>query len=122
MARLFDAAYVGDREAAQDPLVSPRFATVEQVRSFPPTLVITASEDSLAPEAEAFKDKLIEAAVAVTFQRFEGAAHGFTHEGGPEADEAWRLMADHLARHLPRQPHQQPRHDDRPIALVNDIR
>jgi acetyl esterase len=100
MARMFDVAYVGSREAARNPLVSPFYATGEQVRSFPPTLVITASEDSLAPEAEAFKDKLIEAGVEVTFNRFEGAGHGFTHTGEPGAEEAWRLMTDHLVRYL----------------------
>jgi len=64
MCRLFDAAYVGGREAAKNPLVSPYYAAIEQFRSFPPTLMITAGQDSLAPEAEVFKDKLIEAGVA----------------------------------------------------------
>jgi acetyl esterase len=100
MARMFDLAYVGSREAATNPLVSPIYASAEQVRSFPPTLVITASEDSLAPEAEAFKDRLIQAGVEVTFKRFEGASHGFTHAGEPGAEEAWRLMAEHLVRNL----------------------
>ena len=104
MCRLFDAAYTGSREAARNPLISPCYATVDQVRSFPPTLVITAGRDSLAAEAEAFKDKLIEAGVPVTFKRFEDARHGFTHEGGPEADEAWQLMIDHLNRYLERPP------------------
>jgi len=101
-ARMFDLAYVGSRELAGNPLVSPCYATDEQVSSFPPTLVITAGEDSLAPEAEAFKDRLIEAGVDVTFRRFEGASHGFTHTGEPPAEEAWRLMIDHLVRHLGR--------------------
>jgi acetyl esterase len=100
MCRLFDAAYTGSREAAKNPLVSPCYATVDQVRSFPPTLVITAGQDSLAAEAEAFKDKLIEAGVPVSFKRFDDARHGFTHEGGPEADEAWQMMIDHLDRYL----------------------
>ena len=92
----------GAARLAGNPLVSPCYATDEQVSSFPPTLVITAGEDSLAPEAEAFKDRLIEAGVDVTFRRFEGASHGFTHTGEPPAEEAWRLMIDHLVRHLGR--------------------
>jgi acetyl esterase len=99
-ARIYDAAYVGDRAAAKNPLVSPSYATLEQLRSFPPTLVITAGNDSLAPEAEAFKDRLKECGVPVTFKRFEGARHGFTHFGDPGADEAWLLMIDHLKRYL----------------------
>jgi acetyl esterase len=99
-ARIYDAAYVGARAAAKNPLVSPCYATVQQLRAFPPTLVITAGSDSLAPEAEAFKDRLMEAGVPVTFKRFEGARHGFTHFGEPGADEAWLLMIEHLKRHL----------------------
>lgn len=100
MCRMFDQAYAGSREAAKNPLISPVYASLDRLSSFPPTLVITAGEDSLAPEAEAFKDKLIEAGVPVTFRRFEGARHAFTHRGGPDAEEAWQLMADHLERHL----------------------
>jgi acetyl esterase len=100
MCRMFDQAYAGSREAAKNPLISPLYATLDRLSSFPPTLVITASEDSLAAEAEAFKDRLIEAGVPVTFKRYEGARHGFTHSGGPEAEEAWQMMADHLERCL----------------------
>ena len=100
MARVFDAAYTGSREAAKNPLISPCYATADQIKSFPPTLVITASQDSLAPETEAFKDRLIEAGVPVTFKRFEGAPHGFTLSGEPGAEEAWQMMIDHLTRYL----------------------
>lgn len=99
-ARIYDAAYVGSREAAKNPLVSPYYAAPEALRAFPPTLIITAGNDSLAPEAGAFKDRLIEAGVPVTFRHFEGARHGFTHFGDPEAGEAWRSIIDFLERHL----------------------
>ncbi|MBN1629667.1 MAG: alpha/beta hydrolase [Thermoleophilia bacterium] len=102
MCRVFDQAYAGTREAAKNPLISPYYATVEQVRSFPPTLVITAGQDSLAAEAEAFAQKLRDAGVEVTGRRFEGARHGFTHKPGPQAAEAWQMMIDHLNRYLPR--------------------
>ena len=102
LCRIFDIAYAGSREAAKNPLVSPLYAAVEQLKSFPPTLVITAGQDSLAPEAEAFKDKLVEAGVAVTYKRFESARHGFTHFGDPEAAGAWQMMIDHLKRYVDR--------------------
>lgn len=102
MCRIFDQAYAGTREAAKNPLISPYYATVDQVRSFPPTLVITAGQDSLAGEAEAFAQKLLDAGVQVTSKRFEGARHGFTHKPGPQAAEAWQMMIDHLNRYLPR--------------------
>jgi acetyl esterase len=100
LARVFDVAYCGSREAAKNPLVSPCFATVEQVRSFPPTLMISASQDSLAPEEASFKDKLVSAGVPVTYRLFEGCRHGFTLMGGRQADEAWQMMIDHLKSHL----------------------
>jgi acetyl esterase len=100
MSRVFDAAYAGTREAAKDPLISPYYAPLDQVQSFPPTLVITAGLDSLAPEAEAFKDKLIEAGVEVTFKRFEGARHGFNLRGDPGAEESWQMIIAHLKRYL----------------------
>ena len=98
MSRVYDQAYAGTREAAKNPLISPYYATLDQVKSFPPTLVITAGLDSLAPETEAFKDKLIEAGVDVTFKRFEGARHGFNLTGDPGADESWQMMTNHLKR------------------------
>ncbi len=100
MSRVYDQAYAGTREAAKNPLISPYYATLDQVKSFPPTLVITAGLDSLAPETEAFKDKLIEAGVDVTFKRFEGARHGFNLTGDPGADESWQMMTNHLKRYL----------------------
>ena len=77
MARIFDAAY-RNPEDGKDPLVSPSFATEDMVKDFPPTLVITAGGDSLAPETERLKDTLVSAGVDVTFKRFEGMPHGFT--------------------------------------------
>ena len=100
MARMFDAAYCGDRAAAKNPLISPVYADVEALRTFPPALMISASEDSLAPEEATFKDQLLAAGVPVTYKLFEGAAHGFTLKKGAACDEAWEMMIVHLKRHL----------------------
>ena len=102
IARIFDACYCNSKDGRKNPLVSPAFATVDQVKAFPPTLVITARQDSLCEETEKFKDKLVEAGVDVTFKRFD-APHGFTHLGGPEAAEAWQMMIDYLNRYLQHQ-------------------
>ena len=99
MSRIADQCYCHKKEDRKDPLVSPVFASVEQVKSFPPTLVITAAGDSLCEEGEKFKDLLLEAGVDVTFKRFNGK-HGFTHYGGAEADEAWLMMIGYLAERL----------------------
>ena len=99
MCRMFDACYLNDKEGRKNPLISPVFATVDQLRDFPPTLVITASGDSLCGEGERFKDKLIEAGVDVSFERFKGP-HGFNLRKSEESDRSWRMIIDHLKRYL----------------------
>lgn len=109
MCRIFDAAYCTEEERF-NPLVSPALVPPDMVDSFPPTLVITASLDSLAQETERFKDTLVSAGVEVEFKRFEGATHGFTvmteKQGKKHPDiyrmsrEAWALMKDFVNRHM----------------------
>lgn len=103
LSRIFDAAYCEPEERA-NPLVSPALATEDMVNQFPPTLVITAGQDSLASETEKFKDTLIRAGVDVIFKRFEGAIHGFTIITEKQAKKfpkvyaqslvAWQMMID----------------------------
>lgn len=99
MCRIFDACYCRDREKRNNPLISPIYAAIDEVRFFPPTLVITATFDSLCGEGERFRDKLLEAGVEVVHKRFE-ARHGFNLEPGTDADESWGMIADHLKRYL----------------------
>ena len=99
MCRMFDACYLNDREGRKNPLISPVFATTGQLRSFPPTLVITASGDSLCGEGERFKDMLIEAGVDVSFERFNGP-HGFNLRKSEESDRSWQMIIGHLKRYL----------------------
>ena len=103
LSRIFDAAYC-EPEERTNPLVSPALATEDMVNQFPPTLVITAGQDSLASETEKFKDTLIRAGVDVIFKRFEGAIHGFTIITEKQAKKfpkvyaqslvAWQMMID----------------------------
>ncbi len=98
--RIYNAAYCNNKEDRKNPLVSPAFATVDQVKSFPPTLIISASQDSLCKEDEDFRDKLLQAGVTVTHKRFEGSRHGFTLSSKPDAVEAWQMMIDFLKLNL----------------------
>ena len=95
VCRIFDACYCNDKEKRGNPLVSPVYADVDDLRGFPPTLVITAFFDSLCGEGEKFRDKLTEAGVRVTHKRFE-AKHGFNLDTGGDADEAWGMVCGHL--------------------------
>jgi acetyl esterase len=99
MCRLFDACYCNNKEARKNPLMSPVFATIDDLRSFPPTLVISASRDSLFEEDEKFRDKLLEAGVEVTHKRFDDV-HGFNLAPGANSDESWQMIIDHLRRYL----------------------
>lgn len=99
MSRMFDACYCYDKEERKNPLVSPVYASADQIRSFPATLVITARRDSLCGEAESFRDKLMEAGVDVTHKRFD-AGHGFNLRRGDDADESWQVIIEHLKRYL----------------------
>lgn len=109
LSRIFDAAYCTPRERS-NPLVSPALATVDMVCNFPPTLLITAGQDSLAAEAERFKDTLLQAGRDVTFRRFDGAIHGFTIITEKQAKRfpdiydkslaAWQMMVDFVNFHI----------------------
>jgi acetyl esterase len=61
----------------QDPTVAPLQASLEQLRGLPPALIITAENDVLRSEGEAYVHKLIEAGVIVTATRYLGAIHDF---------------------------------------------
>lgn len=109
LCRLFDAAYCSEEERTH-PLVSPIFATPDMVSHFPPVLLITAGQDSLASEAEHFAYTLRQANVSVSARRFEGAFHGFTimtKEQGKrhpkryfQSLEAWRMMREFVSAHI----------------------
>ena len=99
LSRIFDPCYLNDKEARKNPLVSPVFADLETLRRFPPTLIITASRDSLCQEGEKFRDMLVSAGVDVTHKRFE-AVHGFNLKRGPAANESWQMIIDQLKLYI----------------------
>lgn len=98
MCRLFNASYCS-KDNAKNPLVSPIFATDSQLKALPPTLIITASQDSLCEEAENFRNNLQKAGVTVSHKRFD-APHGFTLSHSDIANEGWQMMIDHLKTYL----------------------
>lgn len=70
-------AYAADQKTRSIETVSPINASVEQVRGLPPAVVITAENDVLRDEGEAYARKLMEAGVCVKAMRFLGTIHDF---------------------------------------------
>ncbi|MAJ48051.1 MAG: hypothetical protein CBC35_12420 [Planctomycetes bacterium TMED75] len=69
--------YFANNEDLKDPLISPYYASVDQLTEMPPTLVITGDNDVLHESGETYAKKLIEAGVPVTANRYFGTIHDF---------------------------------------------
>lgn len=71
----FNAFYLGSGADPADPLVSP--IKREDLSGLPPALIVTAEHDPLRDEGELYGQRLREAGVSATVERYAGATHGF---------------------------------------------
>jgi acetyl esterase/lipase len=69
--------YAPEAKSRNNPYVSPLRASLDQLKGLPPALVITAENDPLRDEGEAYARKLKEAGVSVDAVRYNGTIHDF---------------------------------------------
>jgi acetyl esterase len=73
----FLESYLGDLNKKDDIFVSPLKSTNEQLSNLPNALIITAENDPLRDDGEAYAHKLMQANVDVYAIRIIGSIHGF---------------------------------------------
>jgi len=96
--------YAPDEKTRDLPYVSPLRANSEQLKGLPPALVITAENDPLRDEGEAYAHKMMDAGVPVAAVRYDGMIHDFVALNAlrhlPETKAALEQAADGIRRHL----------------------
>lgn len=96
--------YAPDARTRDNPYVSPLRATLAQLKGLPPALVVTAENDPLRDEGEAYARKLKEAGVGVDAVRFNGTIHDFVLLNAlrhvPSTESALELIGRGVRDHL----------------------
>ena len=96
--------YAPDAGTRDNPYVSPLRADADRLKGLPPALVITAENDPLRDEGEAYARKLKAAGVRVDAVRYNGTIHDFVllnalrHE--PSTEAAIAQVTEGVRRHL----------------------
>jgi acetyl esterase len=96
--------YAPDAQTRKEPYAAPLQASIDQLRGLPPALVITAENDPLRDEGEAYARKLMEAGVDVAATRYNGMIHDFVLLNGINdvagVQAALRQTCDEITKHL----------------------
>lgn len=97
---VFRQAYVRQTGQRQESLVSPVFASQEELYGLPPTFLVTCGRDSLCPEGERYGAMLKQAGVPVEHIHCANACHAFiehtfnTYSRFPVKDEQKKLAME----------------------------
>jgi acetyl esterase/lipase len=96
--------YAPDAKTRNNPYVSPLRASTGQLKGLPPALVITAENDPLRDEGEAYARKLKDAGVEVAAVRYNGTIHDFVALNAlrhvPSTEAAIEQINEELDKHL----------------------
>jgi acetyl esterase len=97
VAQFFPLCYLDEKTSANNPLVSPLYATKSQLNGLPPAIVIGAGNDNLWLEGKKFASHLNDAGVAVLYKRYPHQAHAFVRdENNPQGQQVWELIFNTL--------------------------
>jgi acetyl esterase/lipase len=98
--------YAADPKLRDNPYVSPLRASLDELKDLPPALVVTAENDPLRDEGEAYARKLKEAGNSVAALRFNGTIHDFVLLNAlkdvPSTQAAIQIASDEIRAHLDR--------------------
>ena len=96
--------YAPGAKTRNNPYVSPLRASSDQLKGLPPALVITAENDPLRDEGEAYARKLKEAGVNVDAVRYNGTIHDFVLLNAlrhvPSTEAALEKVNEGVRQHL----------------------
>lgn len=96
--------YAPDAKTRDNPYVSPLRASNEELKDLPPALVITAQNDPLRDEGEAYARKLKDAGNEVTAVRYNGTIHDFVLLNAlrnlPTTEAALDQAGEAIRRHI----------------------
>ncbi|RBQ06840.1 alpha/beta hydrolase [Pedobacter miscanthi] len=96
--------YIPDASKRGDYRASPLKASLEQLKSMPPTLIQVAENDVLRDEGEAFGRRLLEAGVEATTVRYNGVIHDWGLLNGlaeiQQTKDAFAQASSQLKRYL----------------------
>jgi acetyl esterase/lipase len=96
--------YAPDAKTRDNPYVPPLRASTEELKGLPPALVITAENDPLRDEGEAYARKLKAAGVEVAAVRYDGTIHDFVLLNAlrhvPSTEAAIEQINEELDKHL----------------------
>ena len=94
-SRAFSLLYTdGDEELLKDPSVSPVFASVDQLRGFPPALIVEAGLCPFVDANRKFGAMLEKAGSSVRFARYPESRHGFTVRMNGDWQDAQQTIID----------------------------
>ena len=96
--------YATDEKTRNNPYVSPLRASIKELTGLPPALVITAENDPLRDEGEAYARKLKEAGVDVNAVRYNGTIHDFVLLNAlrniPSTESALKTASEGIRSHI----------------------